>query len=162
MKDEVFHLAESIPGPSTRKVESRAKEDGVHIIFCMPEESQVKGVIHNTAVLVGPKGLIGKYRKIHLPTHSVFEERRCYRPGQEAPVFKTDLGTIGLTICYDLYFPELTRLQALQGAQLIVCMSASAGLRRRCFEGFCLRRAMENAIYRAYVNRIGIEEGLQS
>jgi len=161
MKDEVFHLAESIPGPSTRKVESMAKEDGVHIIFGMPEESQVKGVVHNTAVFVGPKGLIGKYRKIHLPTHSVFEERRYYRPGQEAPVFKTDLGTIGLNICYDLYFPELTRLQALQGAQLIVCISASPGLRRRFFEGFCLSRAMENAIYLAYVNRVGIEEGLQ-
>jgi len=161
MRDEVFHLAESIPGPSTRKVERLAKEHGVHIIFGMPEESEVKGVIHNTAVFVGPKGLIGRYRKIHLPTHSVFEERRYYRPGQEAPVFKTTLGTIGLNICYDLYFPELTRLQALQGAQLIVCISASPGLRRRFFEGFCLSRAMENAVYLAYVNRVGIEEGLQ-
>ena len=161
MKDEVFHLAESIPGPSTRKVERLAKEHGVHIIFGMPEESEVKGVIHNTAVFVGPKGLIGRYRKIHLPTHSVFEERRYYRPGQEAPVVKTALGTIGLSICYDLYFPELTRLQALEGAQLIVCISASPGLRRRFFEGFCLSRAMENAVYLAYVNRVGIEEGLQ-
>jgi len=161
MRDEVSHLAESIPGPSTRKVERAAKEHGVHIIFGMPEESEVKGVIHNTAVFVGPRGLIGRYRKIHLPTHSVFEERRYYRPGQEAPVFKTDIGTIGLNICYDLYFPELTRLQALQGAQLVVCISASPGLRRRFFEGFCLSRAMENAVYLAYVNRVGIEEGLQ-
>ena len=161
MRDEVSHLAESIPGPGTRKVERAAKEHGVHIIFGMPEESEVKGVIHNTAVFVGPRGLIGRYRKIHLPTHSVFEERRYYRPGQEAPVFKTDIGTIGLNICYDLYFPELTRLQALQGAQLVVCISASPGLRRRFFEGFCLSRAMENAVYLAYVNRVGIEEGLQ-
>jgi len=161
MRDEVSHLAEPIPGPSTRKVERIAKENGVHIIFGMPEESEVKGVIHNTAVIVGPKGLIGRYRKIHLPTHSVFEERRYYRPGQEASVFKTDIGTIALNICYDLYFPELTRLQALQGAQLVVCISASPGLRRRFFEGFCLSRAMENAVYLAYVNRVGIEEGLQ-
>ena len=161
MRDEVSHMAESIPGPSTRKVEGIAKEHDVHIIFGMPEESEVKGVIHNSAVFVGPKGLIGKYRKIHLPTHSVFEERRYYRPGQEAPVFKTDIGTVGLNICYDLYFPELTRLQALQGAELIVCISASPGLRRRFFEGFCLSRAMENAVYLAYVNRVGIEEGLQ-
>ncbi len=161
MRDEVSHSAESIPGPSTRKVEKVAKEHSVHVIFGMPEESEVKGVIHNTAVFVGPKGLIGRYRKIHLPTHSVFEERRYYRPGQEAPVFKTDIGTIGLNICYDLYFPELTRLQALKGAQLVVCISASPGLRRRFFEGFCLSRAMENAVYLAYVNRVGIEEGLQ-
>ncbi len=161
MKDEVSHLAEPVPGPSTEKIEKVAKENGVHIVFGMPEESDVKGVIHNVAVLIGPRGLIGKYRKIHLPTHSVFDERRYYRPGQEAPVFKTDLGTIGLNICYDLYFPELTRLQALQGAELIICISASPGLRRRFFEGFCLSRAMENAVYLAYVNRVGIEEGLQ-
>ena len=161
MRDEVFHLAEPIPGPSTRKVETIAREHRVHVIFGMPEESEVKGVIHNTAVFVGPKGLIGKYRKIHLPTHSVFEERRYYRPGQDASVFKTDIGIIGLNICYDLYFPELTRLQALQGAELVVCISASPGLRRRFFEGFCLSRAMENAVYLAYVNRVGIEEGLQ-
>jgi len=161
MRDEVSHLAESIPGPSTRKVETLAREHGVHVVFGMPEESEVKGVIHNTAVFVSPKGLVGRYRKIHLPTHSVFEERRYYRPGQEASVFKTDIGVIGLSICYDLYFPELTRLQALQGAELVVCISASPGLRRRFFEGFCLSRAMENAVYLAYVNRVGIEEGLQ-
>ena len=161
MRDEVSHWAEPIPGPSTRKVEKVAKEHGVHVIFGMPEESEVKGVIHNTAVFVAPTGLIGRYRKIHLPTHSVFEERRYYRPGQESPVFETEIGTIGLNICYDLYFPELTRLQALKGAQLVVCISASPGLRRRFFEGFCLSRAMENAVYLAYVNRVGIEEGLQ-
>jgi len=161
MRDEVSHLAESISGPSTRKVETLAREHDVHIVFGMPEESEVKGVIHNTAVFVGPKGLVGRYRKIHLPTHSVFEERRYYRPGQEASVFRTDIGIIGLNICYDLYFPELTRLQALQGAELVVCISASPGLRRRFFEGFCLSRAMENAVYLAYVNRVGIEEGLQ-
>src|SRR5260370_11832133 len=161
MQDEVYNLAEPIPGPSVKRVEKLAREHGLHIVFGMPEESSVKGVIHNTAVLVGPNGIVGKYRKIHLPTHTVFEERRYYRPGQEAPVFSTSLGTFGLTICYDLYFPELTRLQALAGAQLIVCISASPGLRRRFFEGFCLSRAMENAGYLAYVNRVGIEDGNQ-
>ncbi len=161
MRDEVYNQAEPIPGPSTRKVEKLAREHGVYIVFGMPEESNVKGVLHNTAVFIGPKGLIGKYRKVHLPTHTVFEERRYYRPGHDAPVFETPFGMIGLTICYDLYFPELTRLMALQGAQLIIAISASPSLRRRFFEGFCLSRAMENAIYLAYVNRVGIEGGLQ-
>ncbi len=161
MRDEVYNLAEQIPGPSTGRVEKMAREHGVHIVFGMPEESGVKGVLHNTAVLIGPNGIVGKYRKVHLPTHTVFEERRYYRPGQEAPVFNTPFGAIGLNICYDLYFPELTRLQALQGAQLIISISASPSLRRRFFEGFCLSRAMENAVYLAYVNRVGVEDGLQ-
>ena len=161
MRDEVYNLAEPVPGPSTRKVEKIAREHSVHIVYGMPEEGKAKGVVHNTTVLIGPKGIIGKYRKVYLPTHTVFEERRYYKPGHDAPVFDTALGRIGLTICYDLYFPELSRLMALAGAELIICISASPSLRRRFFEGFCLSRAMENAIYSAYVNRVGLEEGLQ-
>ncbi|MBO0888865.1 carbon-nitrogen hydrolase family protein, partial [Candidatus Bathyarchaeota archaeon] len=66
MQDMVNELAETIPGPSEKRIEKIAKEHGVHIILGMPEESEVKGVIHNTALIVGPKGLVGKYRKIHL------------------------------------------------------------------------------------------------
>ena len=141
-----YNLAEPIPGPSTERVEKLCREHGVHIIFGMPEESDVKGVLHNTAVLVGPKGIIGKYRKVHLPTHTVFEEKRYYRPGQAAPVFDTRFGPIGLTICYDLYFPELTRLLALQGAQLIIAISASPSLRRRFFDGERMTIAFINGI----------------
>ena len=161
MKDEVYRLAEPIPGPSVDRVEKLAAEHGVHIVFGMPEESEAKGVIHNTAVLVGPEGLLGRYRKIHLPTHLMFEERRYYRPGRSAAVFETSLGRIGLTVCYDLFFPELARLESLAGAELIICISASPGPRRRFFEGFSLSRAMENAVYLTYVNRVGVEYGDQ-
>ncbi len=75
MRDEVYNLAEPIPGPSTGRVEKLSREHGVHIVFGMPEEGDVKGVLHNTAVFIGPKGIIGKYRKVHLPTHTVFEEK---------------------------------------------------------------------------------------
>jgi len=161
MRDEVYGLAEAITGPSVRRVERIAREQGVHIIFGMPEEGKAKGVVHNTAVFVGPKGVVGSYRKVFLPTHTAFEERRYYKPGHDAPVFDTPLGTIGLNICYDLYFPELTRLLTLAGAEIIICISASPSLRRRFFEGFALSRAMENAVYLVYVNRVGIEDGLQ-
>jgi len=161
MRDEVYSLAEPITGPSVKSVEKMAREHELHIIFGMPEEGKAKGVVHNTAVFVGPKGIVGSYRKVFLPTHTTFEERRYYKPGHDAPVFETPLGTIGLNICYDLYFPELTRLLTLAGAEMIVCISASPSLRRRFFEGFALSRAMENAVYLAYVNRVGIEDGLQ-
>src|SRR5215831_3177541 len=72
MRDEVFTQAEPIPGPSTKKIEKIAKEHGTHVVFGMPEESSVKGVLHNAAVMIGPKGIVGKYRKVHLPTHTVF------------------------------------------------------------------------------------------
>jgi len=160
--DQIYELAETVPGPTTAKVEALAKQTGMHIIFGMPELSEkTQGTIFNTAVLVGPLGLIGKYRKMYLPTHSVFEEKRYFRPGYEVAAFKTDLGNIGLSICYDVFFPEVFRLTRLKGAQLIICISASPAVRRSYFEILTSARALENTAYLAYVNLAGVEDGLQ-
>jgi predicted amidohydrolase len=160
--DQVYELAETIPGSSVTIIETLARETGMHIIFGMPELSEkTQGTIYNTAVLVGPKGYIGKYRKMYLPTHSVFEEKRYFRPGYESAAFQTELGNIGLTICYDVFFPEVFRLARLKGAQLIVCISASPAMRRGYFEILTSARAIENTAYLAYVNLSGVEDGLQ-
>ncbi|MCJ7768609.1 carbon-nitrogen hydrolase family protein [Candidatus Bathyarchaeota archaeon] len=162
VRDQIYELAERIPGPSTRIVEKLAKENELHIIFGMPETSEkAQATLYNSAVLVGPNGLIGKYRKMYLPTHSIFEEKRYFRPGYQVAVYDTKLGKIGLVICYDIYFPEVTRLTRLKGAQLIVCISASPGIRRAFFETLTAARAIENTTFLAYVNRAGIEDGLQ-
>jgi predicted amidohydrolase len=160
--DQVYELAETIPGPSTEKVEALAKKTGMHIIFGMPELSEkTQATIFNTAVIVGPKGLVGKYRKMYLPTHSVFEEKRYFRPGYEVAAFQTELGNIGLSICYDIFFPEVYRLTRLKGAQLLVCISASPAVRRGYFEILTSARALENTAFLAYVNLAGVEDGLQ-
>lgn len=160
--DQVYELAETIPGPSTEKVEALAKRTGMHIIFGMPELSEkTKATVFNTAVFVGPRGLIGKYRKMYLPTHSVFEEKRYFRPGYEVTAFQTDIGNIGLSICYDIFFPEVYRLTRLKGAQLIVCISASPAVRKSYFEILTSARALENTAFLAYVNLAGVEDGLQ-
>jgi predicted amidohydrolase len=162
IKDRIYELAEEIPGHSSKLVERIAKETGVHIIFGMPElSSNTRATFHNTSVLVSPRGLVGKYRKMYLPTHSVFEEKRYFRPGYQTAVFNTELGRIGLLICYDIYFPEVTRLARLEGAQLLVCISASPAVRRSFFEILTIARAVENTTFFAFVNLAGIEDGLQ-
>ena len=162
VRDQVYELAETIPGPSTKRVEDIAKKTGLHIIFGMPELSEkAKATVFNTAVFVGPQGLIGKYRKMYLPTHSVFEEKRYFRPGYQTASFNTALGNIGLCICYDLFFPEVCRLTRLKGAQLIVAISASPAVRRSYFEILTAARALENTAFLAYVNLVGVEDGLQ-
>lgn len=159
--DEVYNLAETIPGPSVAAIERLAKENGVYIIFGMPELSEkAKAVIYNAAVLVGPDGLIGKYRKMHLPAHSVFDEKRYFRPGHSIETFKTELGVIGLIICYDVFFPELSRLMRLRGARFIACISASPAIRRTLFETLTVARAIENTAFLAFVNLVGVENGL--
>jgi predicted amidohydrolase len=162
VRDQIYELAETIPGPSTKVVEDLAKKTGMHIIFGMPELSdKTKATIFNTAVLVGPEGFIGKYRKMYLPTHSVFEEKRYFRPGYQTAAFETPLGNIGLCICYDVFFPEVFRLTRLMGAQLIVVISASPSVRRSYFEILTAARALENTAFLAFVNLVGVEEGLQ-
>jgi predicted amidohydrolase len=162
VRDQLYELAETIPGPTVEKVEKLAKKTNMHIIFGMPELSEkTQATIFNTAVLVGPEGLIGKYRKMYLPTHSIFEEKRYFRPGYQTASFQTDLGNIGLCICYDIFFPEVLRLTRLKGAQLIVCISASPAVRRSYFETLTCARAIENTAYLAYVNLAGIQDGLQ-
>lgn len=162
VRDQIYELAEEIPGPSVKRIEAFAKKAGLHIIFGMPELSKnTQATLHNTAVLVGPKGFIGKYRKMYLPTHSIFEEKRYFRPGYQPAVFDTDLGKIGLIVCYDIYFPEVVRLTRLEGAQLIVCISASPAVRRTFFEVLTTARAIENTAFLAFVNLAGIEDGLQ-
>ncbi|MEM2440067.1 MAG: carbon-nitrogen hydrolase family protein [Candidatus Bathyarchaeia archaeon] len=162
IRDELYELAEPIPGPSTAAIEKIAKKHKSFIVFGMPELSEkTQATLYNTAVLVGPKGFVGKYRKMHLPTHSVFEEKRYFRPGYHVGVFDTELGKIGLIVCYDIFFPEVSRLTRLEGAQLIVCISASPAIRRSFFETLTAARAMENTAFFAYVNLVGMENGLQ-
>jgi len=162
MRDQIYELAETIPGHSTTFLEKLAKKTGAYIVFGMPELSEkTQATVYNTAVLVGPDGFIGKYRKMYLPTHSVFEEKRYFRPGYQTAVFETELGKIGLIICYDIFFPEVSRLTRLKGAQLIVCISASPATRRTFFETLTAARAIENTAFLAYVNLVGIEDELQ-
>ena len=161
LHDQVYELAEEIPGPSIKIVEDLAKRTGMLIVFGMPELSEkTKATIFNTAVIVGPNGFIGKYRKRYLPTHSVFEEKRYFRQGYQTAVFKTSIGNLGLLICYDIFFPEICRLTRLKGAELIVCISASPAVRRRYFEILTAARALENTAFLAYVNLAGVEDGL--
>jgi len=162
LRDQLYEVAENIPGPSVNTLEKLAKQNKVYIIVGMPELSEkTKATIYNTAVLIGPKGYIGKYRKMYLPTHSVFEEKRYFRPGYQAVAFDTEIGKLGIIICYDVFFPEVSRLTRLKGAQLIVCISASPGARRAFFETLTAARAIENTVFLAYVNLVGIEDGLQ-
>jgi predicted amidohydrolase len=161
-KDRTYELAETIPGPSTEKIEKLARENHIHVIHGMIEKSaKASGVVHNTAVLTSPKGVIGHYRKMYLPTHSIFEEKRYFRQGYETPVFDTSIGRVGIIICYDIFFPEIVRLLRLKGAEMIACISASPSVRRNYFEMLTTARALENTAYVVYVNLVGIEDGLQ-
>lgn len=110
-------VAERVPeGKNVQAIIDHAKQRGVFVCFGVSESTEQPGVLHNTAVLCGPAGYIGKYRKCHMAP----EEQLFWRPGQDWPVFKTELGRIGIQICGDIMWPEAARELTLRGADLII------------------------------------------
>ena len=160
MHDDVYQLAESVPsGSLSQKLAQIAEKNNCYLIAGLPESS-LPGLLYNTAVTFGPKGFIGKNRKIFLPNHSVFNERRYFRSAPTINVVDTPFGKLGVQICYDIFSPEITRAHALLGAHTSICISASPGVRRHYFESFIPARAMENTINFVYVNQSGIQDDL--
>ena len=160
MHDDVFTLAEKVPtGPLCQKLAKIAKASNCYLVAGLPEIS-VPGVLYNSAVFFGPEGFLGKGRKIFIPNHSVFNERRYFRSATTINVVESPFGKIGFQICYDLFSPEITRAHALLGAHTSICISASPGVRRHYFESFIPTRAMENTINIVYVNQSGIQDDL--
>jgi len=153
--EEALPVAETIPGPSVARLEERCRELGIYAAVGMLEKDGAD--CYNAAVLVGPDGLVGKYRKLHLPFVGV---DRFVKHGDMAPrVYDTELGKIGLTICYDQDFPELSRALALMGAEVIITIANwPEGI--EFVPDYLLRtRARENMVYQLAVNRVGEERG---
>lgn len=157
-----WHLeqAETIPGPACEVMGSVARELGVHVLFGMEERDPERHeTLYNSAVLLGPEGWIGTYRKIHL---GIPLETNRFSPGDRVPVFETRLGPIGISICYDFYNnPELSRILALKGARILVNPTGSADLpgKGRMITYTTLVRAQENLVYAVSANRVGDQGG---
>jgi predicted amidohydrolase len=150
--EEAMPYAEVIPGPSTRVLIEASARTGAHVCCGLIERDGDD--LHNAAVLVGPDGLVGTYRKTHLPFLGV---DRFVVPGEELPVWETPLGRIGVEICYDLRFPEVTRTLALKGAD-IVCHPTNFPMAARVqTEVITTARAAENRVYLLTANRCGKE-----
>lgn len=160
-KDEFRNLAETKHDFSIRYMKRIAKEKKCYIVFGMPlRDEKVQGLIYNSAILIHPNGQVDNYNKRYLITFGPFEEKIFFDEGEESKVFKTKYGKVGLFICYDLFFPEITKALSLLGADLTICISASPSTTRKYFETLLPARAIENTMFLAYANIVGSQEGL--
>jgi len=152
--------AEVADGPSCRAIVDAAATTGVHVIYGFEEADRDDPyTIYNSANVVAPGGLVGTYRKLHL---GIPLETDHFTPGDALPVFDTDLGPIGISICYDFYNnPELCRVLALKGARLLVNPTGRSALprAREHLEQATLVRAQENLVFAASANRVGDSHG---
>jgi predicted amidohydrolase len=160
-KDEYRDLAEPLTGPSLQHLKKVAITKQCSLVFGMAlKDETVDGLIYNAAVLIQPDGTVNAYKKWFLPTSGPFEEKIFFDQGEDLPVFHTPLGTIGLLICYDVNFPEVAKALTLQGADLLICISASPSVTRHYFETLLPARALENTVFVAFVNLAGNQEDL--
>ncbi len=150
-QDEVQRLAESVPyGPTVRRLIEIAKRRQLHIVAGLAERAG--GQCYNSAVVVGPSGFLGCYRKTHL----FYEETVFFTPG-DTGFFVWDIGLarIGVMVCFDWYYPEAARTLALHGAD-IICHPSNLVL-PNCPDSMPIR-CLENQVFAITCNRIGSEE----
>lgn len=156
-REEAIPYMETIPGPSTDTLSDCCRELGVHVIIGLLEIDGDK--CFNAAVLVGPQGLIGKYRKNHLPFLGI---DRFIDPGDRPfEVHQTPIGNIGIHICYDCNFPESARIMALQGADILVLPTNWPDGRGNVARYLVNARAFENKVHVVAVDRVGEERGFR-
>ena len=150
-KEEVQGLAESVPdGPTVRCLIDIAKRRRLHLVAGIAERAG--GQCYNSAVVVGPSGFLGCYRKTHL----FYEETQFFTPG-DTGFLVWDIGfvRIGVMVCFDWYYPEAARTLALQGAD-IICHPSNLVL-PNCPDSMPVR-CLENRVFAITCNRIGSEE----
>ncbi len=156
-RDEAWPYAEPVPGPAVELLGGACRRLGVFAVMGMLEAAGER--LFNTVVLVGPQGLVGSYRKVHLPFLGI---DRFTTPG-DRPFQVWDIGglRLGMNICYDGSFPESARVMSLLGADLIVLPTNWPPGSECAAEHMIATRAMENTIYYAAVNRVGEERGFR-
>ena len=154
---DIWDAVTSIPGPLTDVGVRWARQFGIHLVYPTYERGEERGVVYNSAALIGPDGILGVYRKTHpFPTERL-EGGGWTTPGCRPFCVDTPLGRIGIVICYDGDFPELARATTLLGAEVICRPSAFM----RTFDHWDLTnraRAYDNHVYWIATNTVGRDE----
>ena len=154
--ETAWAAAESVPGPTTEALQAVCAETDTYAVVGLLER-ETEEIVYNTAVLVDSDGLVGRYRKAHLPLLGV---DRFVTPGDTGfRVWETPLGRISMLICYDLRFPEAMRAAALNGADVLALPTNWPDGSQNAPEFVTRTRALENRIFLLACNRCGEESG---
>ncbi len=156
----LYAIAESEDDPYVARLAAEARARDVHIIMgASTHKGAFPGQSYNSALLIGPDGLVGVYSKTHVASFAldgkVAAEKAWWCPGTEIPVFETPLGRIGIEICYDNSFPEVSRTLTLKGAELIVNISAAVAGFEDHWTKHLYVRSTENVIWFLHVSLVG-------
>jgi predicted amidohydrolase len=156
---ELSELAEAIDGPFIESLKGEARNHSIHLLVTIYEKSNVKERVYDTALWIDGAGTIAAiYRKLHLYDALGFKESDKFTAGTElTPPIKTDVGHIGIMICYDLRFPELSRLLTLKGAEILMAPSGwvQGEMKVEHWQTMVRARALENGCYVIAPDQVG-------
>jgi predicted amidohydrolase len=156
---ELWELMDAVPGQVTLALQRVAARLGVHLVFGTYERGAEPGTIHNTAALVDPTGaLLGAYRKTHLFAGESVAHGGWVTPGDGVTVVRTELGSIGLMICFDGDYPELARITAIRGAE-VICRPSALLRSADIWELTNRARAYDNHVFVVGANATGVDPG---
>ncbi len=157
-----FHtLALRDSDPVVESLRSIARDGKTTVVVGVPLASRERpGEVENAVLVVAPDGSVGHQVKRYLPTFGPFEEGIVFTPTETSRPISVGPHPVGFEICYDLYFPEVSRQLCLGGAVLLVGISASPVTSARLFERLLPARAIENGVPVVFVNRVGVEDGM--
>lgn len=147
-------LAEPLPGPTLNWMTELCRKHQIYLSAALLEKGHISGLVYDTAVITGPDGLIGSYRKTHLWDM----ENTRFAKGEDFPVFRTKDFNLGLQICYEIGFPEGARILTLKGAEILLYPSAFGKMRLYAWDIATRSRALENGAFLIAANRSGIEK----
>ncbi len=158
IKEKNKELAENMNGPTIEAM--RKVSRSLDMILVCPIFERDGNFFYNTAFVLNEKGdIVGRYRKVHVPQIPLWEERSYFNPGDAFPVFQTRYASIGVQLCWDIFFPEVSRILALKGAQIIFTPTASAFYESHDkWERAAMASAHANGIFIIRVNRVGKEK----
>jgi len=155
LREDIQELAEPAPGPSTLRLRQMADEHGITVIAGLAERTESGGTAI-TQVIASPGSEIGRYRKIHLSPG----EQAIFEAGERPEVFEAKGTRLGLQLCYDAHFPELSTLLALAGAEVLFVSHASpapetAKDKRDRWLRYLPARAYDNSVFVVACNQVG-------
>ena len=159
--DRFHRLALREADPSTDALRAVAHETRTTVVVGAPVAStERKGEVHNAVIAVRPSEKLFVQVKRYLPTFGPFEEGVQFTATDVSRPVAVGSHPVGLEICYDVFFPEVSRQLALAGSELLIAVSAAPVTSRRLFDRLLPARAIENALPVVYVNRVGVEDGV--
>lgn len=159
-RDAFARYAISTDNKIMKDIASVCKKTKCGVAFGFAEKGEKKGEVYNSCAFINEKGEILSYRKMYLPTFGPFEEGFFFKEGTGPVIAKCKGFSFGIMICYDTFFPEISKYYSMKGVDALLYVSSNPSVTRPFFMNVFPARALENTCYVLYSNNCTVQKGI--